>query len=55
MEVSTIPVGSKSVILVDCSNKTTEHAGEIKDILNQAKALVAKASETRPCGRAFYS
>lgn len=45
MGVSTIAVGNKSVILVDCSNKTSEQTGEIRDILEKAKALVASKPE----------
>jgi hypothetical protein len=43
--VSTITVGNKSVILVDCSKKTPERAGEIGDLLEKAKALVASKPE----------
>jgi hypothetical protein len=45
MGVSTITVGSKSVILVDCANKSSEQANEIKMILDKANALVATKPE----------
>jgi hypothetical protein len=45
MGVSTITVGNKSVILVDCSNKTPGQANEIKQILDKANALVATKPE----------
>ena len=45
MRVSTIQVGDKSVILVDCSNMTTAQADEIKLTLNEAKERVASNPE----------
>lgn len=45
MGVSTILVGSKSVILVDCSNRKADQLNEIKQILDKANALVATKPE----------
>lgn len=45
MSSSFINVGDKSVIFVDCSNKTPEHIGEIKATLVEARNLMAAAPE----------
>lgn len=45
MAVSTTTIGNKSVIVVDCSGKTSEQSNEVKAILKQGSSLVATKPE----------
>lgn len=45
MGSSYINVGEKSVILIDCSNKTPEHIEEVRATLEEARVMITAAPE----------